>query len=335
MLLKKRWFRRSIGLLLTIGVMVIGIRIITFDPNFREIDTYFSFAASPDRSLLATTSGDRITLWRLPALTVERELSNPAMVEPWRIAWRPDGQAFAVSSGKDNDTVMIYDLGNTIVTPIAQSEKRFVHTLAWSPDGQWLAISYGKPRIDLVHLADGHSTQTLRQFPEKIPAGHFSSVTALIFDDSGQMLITGNIDGIIRRWRVEDGTLLDSFPMQGGNGTSMALSPDGKTLAIGAGNTVRLWNVDDGTLRDTFMRHKQSVNSVAWSPDGQWVASGSGNFSSDPKDITVKVWQASDGRSLFTFGDYEQPVDGVTFSADGEWLISGAPWDGLRRWKVK
>ncbi|MBA3469401.1 MAG: WD40 repeat domain-containing protein [Herpetosiphonaceae bacterium] len=341
MLLKKRWFRRSIGLLLSIGVLVIGIRRITADPNLREIDTYFSFAASPDRSLLATTSGDKITLWRLPALTVEREISSPAMVEPRTIAWRADGQAFAMSSGKDNDTVVIYDLGNTTVSIIVDEKSRFITKLAWSPDAQWLAIGYGEAQIDLLHVPDGHSTQTLHLLPKKILDGHSNFVTDLTFDATGQMLISGSYDGMIRQWRVDDGTLLDSFPLHGGDVKSMALSPDGQTLATGAGNTVRLWNLNDGTWRDAFMRHKESVNSVAWSPDGQWLVSGSGDYHGgeyglyESKHRTVQVWQASDGRSLFTFGGQEAPVAGVAFSADGQWVISGATWDGLRRWKVK
>jgi WD40 repeat protein len=59
------------------------------------------------------------------------------------------------------------------------------------------------------------------------------------------------------------------------NVTSVAISPDGQTLASGSEDeTTRLWNLN-GTLRCTYTCQGGSVNSVAISPDGKTLASSS------------------------------------------------------------
>ena len=67
--------------------------------------------------------------------------------------------------------------------------------------------------------------------------------------------------------------------------TSVAFSPDGKTLASGSDdNDIILWDVARRQpLGEPLKGHQRDVTSVAFSPDGQTLASGS-------QDKTVRLW---------------------------------------------
>ena len=99
--------------------------------------------------------------------------------------------------------------------------------------------------------------------------------------------------------------------------SSVAFSPDGKTLASGGWNgTVRLWELGSGQERTTF-RHTQAVSSVAFSPDGTTLASGSG-------DHTIRLWDVDTGQLRTTLEGHLSGVTSLVFSPDGKSLASAS-----------
>jgi WD40 repeat protein len=94
---------------------------------------------------------------------------------------------------------------------------------------------------------------------------------------SGSGDILGSGDNTVRLWDVATGRELRQLTGHTEGVRSVAISPDGQTLASGSGDkTVRLWDVATGRELRQLTGHTDYVISVAISPDGQTLASGSG-----------------------------------------------------------
>jgi len=111
----------------------------------------------------------------------------------------------------------------------------------------------------------------------------------------------------------------------GGSITSVAFSPNGKSIVSGShDHSVKVWDVETGLERLTLKGHKGNVNSVAFSPDSKLIVSGGGRM--------VRVWDAKTGRVILTLSrvpliGHANNVTGVVFSPDGKLIVSGGgPW---------
>lgn len=173
----------------------------------------------------------------------------------------------------------------------------------------------------------------LREEPKKITVA--SAATLRIADGAegvafsdDRTLITVSDTGKIRLWDVATGEPRTS-PKSAEPAYSVALSPDGGTLATGGSDDgVVLWNVAEREVADTISTgHDSGVWAVAFSPDGKILATGS-------EDAKVRLWNVATRERIATLTGHEAEVRTVAFSPDGRTLASGGSDEAVRLWDI-
>ncbi|OAX30995.1 WD40 repeat-like protein [Rhizopogon vinicolor AM-OR11-026] len=121
--------------------------------------------------------------------------------------------------------------------------------------------------------------------------GHKNNIQSFVFLHDNAHVVSGSLDGTMRKWDCETGRLIGE-PWKGNGGyiLALALSPDGKTIACGREDgSVQRWDTDGKMIKTIWTGHSDWVRSLSWSPSGGHIASGS-------DDGTILIREAESGK---------------------------------------
>jgi RNA polymerase sigma factor (sigma-70 family) len=203
---------------------------------------------------------------------------------------------------------------------------------AFSPDGRILATTLtamkNRAVIRLWETATGKELGRLTWEDGSAPdslmfAADGKHLVVAHCDHHYQMIEVKEKDIGLRLWDLATQRELQRFkaPVDVFSHT-VVISPDGKTLAAGARDTVLLWELASGKERGRFPGHRERVMSLAFSPNGRLLASGS-------LDYTALVWDVTglsgDGK-LFTRAARSDEIERLWAELSSE--------DGIRAYRA-
>ena len=299
---------------------------------------------SPDGRTLAVSYSNEIQLWDTVTGKYKLRLKGQ---EPFsRLAFSPDGRSLMAKAtvwGKESVICMfnidIEDISKSDLRWFSTAHRPRVHSIAFSPNGKTLATGYENENIRLWDLSSGNVKQVFTGHPYPL------WVQSVDFSPNGETLASLSISiqssqgkAEILLWDVATGKY--RMPLKGhgkniGEGischsSSVAFSPDGKTLVSGSlDGTVRLWDAEatkgsqfgklqrvfSGYRKGTLKGHTDQVRSVAISPKGNIIASAS-------SDENICLWDLHTQELKAILKRHEREVNCVVFSPDGQTLAS-------------
>ena len=108
--------------------------------------------------------------------------------------------------------------------------------------------------------------------------------------------------------------------LQPGYLKSLALSPDGKTLACGHYQAVTLLDAATLKVKRTLGEHAGYVTGLAFSPDGRQLATAT----EAAENESARVFDLITGKVVHRLAGHLFPVRAIAFSADGKLIATAA-----------
>jgi len=227
------------------------------------------------------------------------------------VAISPDSQTLV--SGSNDGTTKVWNLstGEEIFTLALDSSYYAIKSVLIGLDGKFIVIG-NEQIIKLIELLTVKEIYTIN-----------TPVRCLAISPDGQLLVGGS-NTAVKVWKITTGTHIRTIEKHSGYVTSVASSPDMRTLVSGGtDNTIKVYS----TSMSTLTGHGKAVNSLVISSDGQTLVSGS-------DDQTIMVWDLNTGNKICTFSGHKKAVKSLAISPDGQTLASGSSDETIKLWNL-
>ncbi len=187
--------------------------------------------SSDGRTLISGSYWDRVDIWDVSMAKLLKSMGHADTVNS--VTYSPDEKTIA--SGSDDGTIGFWDAATgDLIKTIAGHASSKIYSVAYSVDGNTLACG-GESKIQWWNPQTGEHLKTIKE-----PS---CDVHSIAYSSDAKLLATGGTSMKARLWDVQSGRFLGSFKGHKDRVTdgykyqvsSVAFSPDGRTLASGGG----------------------------------------------------------------------------------------------------
>ncbi|AKG21166.1 serine/threonine-protein kinase [Calothrix sp. 336/3] len=204
-------------------------------------------------------------------------------------------------------------------------QESFPTATVQNPVSPMMAIS---PTVTNVKIADATAPASLLKTSSAKKTPLLVGAAILIVSFGGYGIWQASQSILSPSIAYEKLTLSNSLLGHSDYVSSLAISPDGKTLVSGGGDRIiKVWNLQTGGLQTTLTSHTDAINSLAITPDSESLMSGS-------KDGTIKIWNLKVPGLKSTFTGHQGSVNSLAVSPDGKSFVSGSSDKSVKLWDL-
>ncbi len=195
-----------------------------------------------------------------------------------------------------------------------------IWSTAVSPDGRYVIRITTRQKITLTDIVNNVDTD--------LSAYGFTAVA--FTPDGASFVSTGRDEGRVMYWNATTGTVRRNLLNDGNQYSTIAVSPEGERVAVGARNGQVV--VLDLTTSEVLLSltAPSAVNSVRFSPNGRQIAVACGDWMKTAVG-QVLVYDASEPRMLHRLASVSSGA--ISFASDEELIVGG--WNGrIQLWNL-
>ena len=252
---------------------------------------FSAVAFAPDGKLIAGSAGDgMVGLWETVTGNEVRRLAG-LKKDAVSMAFSAQGDVLAVGGVSD---LHLWDVPSGKLLHVIHSDAGLVESVAISPDGRQVAAA----GMGIWDIATG---KLLHAHPASKPYA-----SAVVFSKDGRFLIGVGQDATIV-WETTTGEQVERLKVpQANNARTVALSPDGQTLAIGGhGHVTHLWDWSAAKGVRTINLQTLGVYGVAFSRNGKTLAV---RWTAGEK---INLWDVATGQAKDVVSGHRQGLSSV------------------------
>ena len=278
-------------------------------------DQVWSVVFSDDGKTILT-AGNNNTAWLWNAISGQPIGNHPQPIgfSGSVRAFNPDGRTIITAGNRDN-AARLWDTTTALPIGPPMVHQSFVTSLAFSPDGKTVATASNDMSARLWDAATALSIgPPLRNEGTRKLLMNRTYVS--FSPDSKTLVVRNSMDHTVRLGNVASGVLVGKPMEHRGPVSTVAFSPDGKTIATGSEDrTARLWDSATGLAVSVPIMHMDPVTAVAFSLDGTAILTRT-------TDGTAHRWNTAIGTPMGQPLESLTLVHSVTFSPDGHRVLT-------------
>ncbi len=303
-------------------------------------DLTMAMSASGTMIAIGDASG-KVDIWDVKSgrrTSTVRASGDPV----YKLSFAQDGYALAIGQ-RGQGVVEVREIASgrqilRVRAPGSEGGPRAVRLLGFSPDSHTILAGTGLGRLQSWNVVTGRAGWAAE------PEGLF------VFSPDGKVLIRAGPGPSIVILKASTGEVISELKLKVapadrwiGQIQSLAISPDGRKLAVGTGDSrVRICDAETGEEMsdaiildrpgpvqvDPRIRRSFAAESLTFSPDGNWLLGGI-------SDGTIRLWELGTRQELRRFTGHERQVRCLGFGSSARTIVSSADDGTVYQWEPR